>query len=74
MNFLHQICVAVLTNGNMLNVGNLCTNRIETRFYGQCRKATKVLVAIQPLLGNRELHFAVEHDRCGSVGVKHIEP
>src|SRR5579862_1819857 len=51
LNFLHQICVAVLTNGNMLNIGNLYTNRIETRSYGQHRKTTKVLVAIQPLLG-----------------------
>ncbi len=73
MNLLRQIGVAILTDGYVLDIRNLGAHCVEACFDRQRGKSAEVFMAVQTLLGNGELHFAIEHDRCRSIGVKHIE-
>jgi hypothetical protein len=59
LNLLGEIGVAVLADGYMLDVGNLCADGVKARFNGKCGKAAKMFVTVQTLLGDSEFHLAV---------------
>src|SRR5580658_4673936 len=73
LNFLREVRVAVLTNGYMFNIGNLRANCIQARSDRERRESAEVFMAVQPLLSNGELHFTIENERRGGIGVKHVE-
>jgi hypothetical protein len=72
LNFFGEISVAILADGNVVNVGNLRAYGIETRLDSKRGETAEVLAAIEALLGDREDYLTVMHDGRRGVGVKHV--
>ena len=73
MNFLGEVRVAVLADGDMIDVRNLRADCIQACFDRQRGKTAEMFMAVETLLGNGKFHFAIQNDRRRSIGVKHVE-
>ena len=74
MNFLGQVRIAVLADGNVVDIGNLRAHGVQTGFNRQRGKSGEMFNPVEAFFGNRKNYFAVLHDSGGSVRVKHVEP
>ena len=72
MDFLRQIRVAVLTDRHVLNIRDLRSHCIQACLHGERRKSSEMFTAVQPFLGDSELHFTIDDDGRRGIGVKHV--
>src|SRR5690242_6500026 len=50
LNFLREIRIAILTNGHVLDIRDLCAHRIQAGFDCQSRESAEMLMTVEPLL------------------------
>jgi hypothetical protein len=72
-NFLCEVRVGVLSNRDVIYVGDLRCCRIEAGLNCKSGKAGIVLYAIQAFLRYREQHLAILNDGGRCIRVKHIQ-
>ena len=60
LNFLDQIRIAVLADGDVVDIGNLRADGIQAGFHRERGKSAEVLVPVQTLFGNGEFHFSID--------------
>src|SRR5581483_5991758 len=73
LHFLGEVGVAVLADGDMVNVGKARARGVEASADGEAGKSAVVLDTVEALLGDREQDLAVLNDGGGGIGVKHVE-
>jgi hypothetical protein len=72
LDFLCEIRLAILTDRDVVDVRNLCADRVETRLDRERGETAEVLATIEALLGDGEGHFTIMHDRRRGIGMKHV--
>ena len=64
LDFLGQIGIAVLSDRDMIDIGDLRAHRIEAGFNRERRKAAVMFAPVETLFRDREHHFPVLHNGC----------
>ena len=73
LNFLGEVRVAVLADGDVVDVTNFRADCVETRLHRERWKSAEMFMTVEALLGDGEDDFSIAHDGGGGVGVKHVE-